>query len=69
MKKSDIATFLAVSAMLGGDTMPTRVERTPIKRYVPPGHVESKRGLKQFFIDGQEVWAINEKNAIRKAKK
>jgi len=27
------------------------------------------KGLKQFFINGKEVWALNEKNAIRKAKK
>lgn len=27
------------------------------------------RGLKLFNIDGVEVWAINKKNAIRKAKR
>lgn len=28
-----------------------------------------KAGLKQFMIQGQEIWAINEKNAYRKFKK
>jgi hypothetical protein len=28
-----------------------------------------KRGLKQFFIEGEEVWAINYKRAVKKAKK
>lgn len=27
------------------------------------------KGLKRFVIDGEEVYAINEKNAIRKAKR
>ena len=31
--------------------------------------VMRKRGLKQFTIDNVTVWALNKKNAIRKAKK
>ncbi len=26
-------------------------------------------GVRKFIIEGKEVWAINQKNAIRKAKK
>lgn len=28
-----------------------------------------KKGLKRFIIQGKEVWALNKKNAERKAKK
>lgn len=30
--------------------------------------IKPHKDMQQFFIDGKEVWAINEKNAIRKAK-
>ena len=34
-----------------------------------PARFVPSKGMKKFNINGKEVWAINEKNAIRKAGK
>lgn len=31
--------------------------------------LQQRKGLKKFVIEGQEIWALNEKNAQRKAAK
>lgn len=41
----------------------------PLIRHNPTNEQMRRKGLKSFHIDGKEVWALNEKNAIRKAAK
>jgi hypothetical protein len=76
-----LAMLTAISMSLGMDMtgfgMPTEPRLTPesIKRLrelrMQQGLESQKKnkGLKEFNIDGKIVWALNEKNAIRKAKK
>lgn len=63
-----IYELMAMAAIFGGDNMARDISRRrevdlEAERPKPP----PPKGLKKFFINGQEVWAINEKNAIRKA--
>lgn len=50
----------------GGASVLRRTRSTEAPR---PLHISERPGMKRFEIDGQEVWAINEKNAQRKAAK
>lgn len=65
--KAAIAMALMMAAMsetgMGGKR--PRVEHEPL----PKGTTDRNKNLKEFHINGKTVWAINEKNAIKKAKK
>lgn len=50
---------------MGGSPISGRED--PLERERP--EPAKPKGLQRFVIDGKEVWAINRKNAIRKAKK
>ena len=66
MKKLGLITALAAMCMGTSSSKsyvdPSEIDTTPATPPIP-------KGLKMFEIDGMQVWAINEKNAIRKAKK
>lgn len=74
--RSKLASLLGIftMGMLGS---PHRQRVPTIKKPLPPPAREeinlakqmTSRGMTLFNIDGKEVWAINEKNAIRKAAK
>lgn len=61
--------YAMMAAMLESST--SAVERNSLKPKdidITPKEPPKPKGLKQFHIDGVEVWAINQKNAERKAK-
>lgn len=67
-KSIQAASILFGLAAMAMDTTPhafTQPAPQPKKRKPPP----RPKGLKPFEIDGQTIWAINEKNARRKAGK
>lgn len=74
MKKGYLAAVMAL-AMMSGDGIPTytREKEDPKQRERRLKAVKEKRykeqGLQLFDIDGKKVWALNRKNAERKAKK
>lgn len=62
----------AVSIVMGDMPYGDIKELTPNRTATQDGYLPKPprpNGLKLFNIDGNEVWAINEKNAIRKANK
>jgi hypothetical protein len=54
-----------ISAMEAGLLKDERVTTKPRQRGTP----DRNPNLKEFHINGKTVWAINEKNAIKKANK
>lgn len=66
MKSSmkSLAAIMAITALINEGTSK---EMPSITKSV--GNVLRAKGMKLFNIDGVEVWALNEKNARRKAKK
>lgn len=46
----------------------TRKQKKPDEAAPKKPDLKPYKGQQQFFVDGKEVWAINEKNAIRKAR-
>jgi hypothetical protein len=69
-KMKNIAALLAMAAMFDDGSMfgnGTSIHR-PAKEPKPKKDIKPN-GLQKFNIDGIEVWAINEKNARRKAAK
>jgi hypothetical protein len=75
MKKGYMAAIMALA--YASSTIPYSPElNSPEPTLLTPEEVEERRrrvlanhGLKEFDIDGVIVWAINRKNAERKAKK
>jgi len=65
--KTGVSMFLALSpfAQCGIFDGDGRYLGVPIRK----GNPERNKNLKEFNINGKTVWAINEKNAIRKANK
>lgn len=62
-----LAMIMAMTSMA---MEPERKRKSLVPGKLPPANRETlhkHNGMKQFFIDGVEVWAINEKNAVRKA--
>lgn len=59
-----LATIMALTAI---SNQGSRIEMPSIEKSVD--NVMREKGMKLFNIDGVEVWALNEKNARRKAKK
>jgi len=78
MYKSQMYKLMLMYAMAGifnsphksnSDFYLSEDERAELKKIKENKIIELKRkGLKEFNIDGHIVYAINEKNAIRKAK-
>jgi len=74
--RSKLASLLGIFTM-GMFRSPERHRLPTFKKPPPPparkknnvAKIMTTRGLNLFNIDGKEVWAINEKNAIRKAAK
>lgn len=67
-KMKSLGLMYAMAAMMGGDAFAHRSSHEPVEKknrkpIVPP----KPKGLRMFNVDGVEVWAINEKNARRKA--
>ena len=63
--------FLMMSLMLGGigsNNHGTYSDEglTEHEKYMKRIDIMKSKGMKQFFIEGTEIWARNEKNAIRK---
>lgn len=58
-----MAAFAAVNIPNEGKTKQIRyIDENPDEHYM-------RMGLKKFMIDEEIVWALNEKNAIRKVRK
>jgi hypothetical protein len=70
-KNAYTSAILAIAAsMFNPDGYPYQEE--PVIRKTQKAsqqELNRRKGLKMFLIDGQQVWAINKKNAIRKARK
>jgi len=60
--------LLLASEMLSGYIVNARKLKTD-DTHAKPSRLPMPNGVKKFEIDGKIVWALNEKNAIRKAKK
>jgi hypothetical protein len=60
-------TIMAIAGMLSNSFYP--LIHTEKRKRISEEELNRKRGLKEFIINGQSVWAINEKNAVRKADK
>ena len=65
-KMTSIAAMLALAAFANDDR-----PKVPKIANINPAPIEppKPKGLKLFNVDGIEIWAINEKNARRKAGK
>lgn len=64
-------TLAMIMAMTSISMEPERKKNGLLPGKLPPSNrqtLNKQKGMKQFFIDDVEVWAINEKNAIRKVK-
>lgn len=64
-------TLAMIMAMTSIAMEPERKKKGLLPGKLPPANRKTSNkhnGMKQFFINGIEVWAINEKNAVRKVK-
>lgn len=63
-------SLAAIMAMTSIAMQPERKKKSLLHGKSPANRQTSHKhnGLKQFFVNGVEVWALNEKNAVRKAK-
>lgn len=68
-KMKSLGLMYAMAAMMGGGLIADRSSVDASKVDGKPKEPPKPNGLKKFNIDGVEVWAINEKNARRKAAK
>jgi len=68
-KMKSIAALTMIAAMMGGGLIADNSGAEPPRVSRKPKKVPKPKGLQMFNIDGVEVWAINEKNARRKAAK
>jgi hypothetical protein len=64
--RNGIKALTTILAMSMHTNARTRIEPPTVAKSID--NVLRAKGLKLFNIDGVEVWAINEKNARRKAK-
>lgn len=69
--KSKLGLLAMTAALMGGGfgNLPHSSKREDGEIDFTPKIPPKPNGLKKFIIDGKEVWALNEKNAIRKSKK
>lgn len=63
-----LSHIAAITAIMAGENQSnfTRINLT--KSSLTEDEKNRKKGLKPFNINGEIIWAINEKNAIKKAK-
>ena len=73
MRKAHLLGLLAATALMGGGNHsgfgmiePEVIDPEEVKRKEENRKISL--GLKKYIINGVEVWARNQKNAIRKAK-
>jgi hypothetical protein len=69
MKNSKYYAFLALMGLLASDGYPLHKKWEEGKQDRRFQKQIPEKGLRKWNIDGIEVWAINEKNAIRKITK
>ena len=63
MSKSKALSLMLMAGMISAGYS-QGIEYLPPQKRVP----SPPKGLKKFDIDGEEIWALNLKNAIRKSK-
>lgn len=71
MSNKSMKSLAALMAMTSIAMEPERKKNSLLPVKLPPANrqtLHKHKGMKQFFISGVEVWAINEKNAVRKVK-
>lgn len=74
MKKSDIYALLAASMAMGENMNYTEHINQPTDKEIKESKdiaerkVKKRKGLTEFKYSGNSVWALNRKNADRKAK-
>jgi hypothetical protein len=61
-----LTTILAMAAMADMSTKRYKARQDGLLPYIDLCQAPRPKGLKSFIIDGVQVYAINEKNAIRK---
>ena len=66
-KLKSLAILSTMLVLSGNSTYSERIEKKPKKQLTEDEIAESK-GLKKFFYGENFVWALNQKNADRKAK-
>jgi len=62
MIKKNLAALVLAAQLMSASQTPQQIKNTPEPKQKP-----QPKNLKLFNIDGVEVWALNKKNAIRKA--
>jgi hypothetical protein len=65
--KNNMKALAAIMAMTAISNHGSRREMPSVEKSIE--NVMRGKGMKLFNIEGVEVWALNEKNARRKAKK
>jgi hypothetical protein len=65
--KNNMRALAAIMALTAISNRGSRIEMPSVEKSVD--NVMREKGMTLFNIEGIEVWALNEKNAKRKAKK
>ena len=66
-KFKSLAILSTMIALSGNSPYSERIEKEPKKR-LSEDEIAERKGLKKFFYDDNYVWALNQKNADRKAR-
>lgn len=67
-KFKSLAILSTMMALSGNSPYSERIEKEP-KKQLTDDEIAERKGLNKFFYGNNYVWAINQKNADRKAKK
>lgn len=69
MSKLESLAILSTMMVLSGNSpYSVRIEKEP-KKQLTEDEIAERKGLKKFFYGENYVWALNQKNADRKARK
>ena len=66
-KLKSLAIISAMMALSGSSPYSERIEKEP-KKQLTDDEIAERKGLKKFFYGENYVWALNQKNADRKAR-
>lgn len=66
-KLKSLAILSTMMALSGNSPYLERIEKEP-KKQLTDDEIAERKGLKQFFYGENYVWALNQKNADRKAR-
>lgn len=66
-KLKSLAILSTMMALSGNSPYSERIEKEP-KKQLTEDEIAERKGLKKFFYDENYVWALNQKNADRKAR-